>query len=332
MWRPTPTLRSRFCRPWMRGWLAAAGVYNLVWGAAVVLAPDAGFRLLGLAPLDGTARSIWQCLGMVIGVYGLGYLAASMDPLRHWPIVLVGFLGKIFGPIGFAWCASRGEIPWAFGATIPTNDLLWWIPFALMLRASWREATSEPAEPAASVGSALHLARDQHGKTLAELSATGPVLAVAVRHFGCTFCRETLATLERRRADLESRGIRIAVIHTTDDAFAAPRLAQAGLGDVPRIADPDRMLSRALGLRHGTFRELLGLRNILRGIPVTFQGHGFGFPAGDPLQLPGAFLIERGRVTRHQRAAYAGEPVDFEGLLGECALAPAGGPAHTAVP
>ena len=107
-------------------------------------------------PLDGTARSIWQCLGMVIGVYGIGYLAASMDPLRHWPIVLVGLLGKVFGPIGFVWCATRGEIPWAFGTTIPTNDLLWWIPFALILRASWREAVSEPVTPPATVGAALH--------------------------------------------------------------------------------------------------------------------------------------------------------------------------------
>lgn len=332
MWRPTPTLRSPLYRPWMRRWLAVAGVYNLVWGLAVVVAPDAGFRLVGLEPLDGIGRSIWQCLGMVIGVYGIGYLAASMDPLRHWPIVLVGLLGKIFGPIGFVWCASRGQIPWAFGATILTNDLLWWIPFGLTLRAAWREAVSEPGTPPATVGAALHLARDQHGRTLAELSATGPVLAVAVRHFGCTFCRETLAMLAARRSELDRRGIRLAVIHTADDAIAAPILASAGLPGASRIADPDRVLSRALGLRHGTFRELLGLRNILRGIPATFQGHGFGFPAGDPLQMPGAFLIERGRVTRHQRAAYAGEPVDFEGLLGECALAPSGSPAHTAVP
>ena len=87
--------------------------------------------------LTGPGRGIWQCLGMVIGVFGIGYLCASRDPVRHWPIVLVGFLGKIFGPVGFLWTASRGEIPWMFGATIPTNDLIWWIPFALILRSAW---------------------------------------------------------------------------------------------------------------------------------------------------------------------------------------------------
>jgi hypothetical protein len=119
---------------WMRRWLVAAGIYNLFWGALVVLLPDALFRLVGMEPLAGPGRGIWQCLGMVIGVYGIGYLAASRDPLRHWPIVLVGLLGKIFGPIGFVWTASRGEIPWSFGATILTNDLVWWVPFGIMLR------------------------------------------------------------------------------------------------------------------------------------------------------------------------------------------------------
>ena len=123
---------------WMRRWLLAAGIYNLAWGAFVVLLPDALFRLVGMEPLAGPGRGIWQCLGMVIGVYGIGYLAASRDPIRHWPLVLVGLLGKIFGPIGFVWTASRGEIPWSFGATILTNDLVWWVPFGIMLREGWK--------------------------------------------------------------------------------------------------------------------------------------------------------------------------------------------------
>jgi hypothetical protein len=114
----------------------AAAVYNIIWGAWVVLAPDHLFTLVGMDPLTAPGRGIWQCLGMVIGVYGIGYLCASSDPIRHWPIVLVGLLGKIFGPIGFLWTASRGEIPWAFGVTILPNDLLWWAPFALTLRAA----------------------------------------------------------------------------------------------------------------------------------------------------------------------------------------------------
>jgi hypothetical protein len=47
--------------------------------------------------------------------------------------VAVGLLGKIFGPIGFFIYGMRGELPWRAGWTILTNDLIWWIPFTLIL-------------------------------------------------------------------------------------------------------------------------------------------------------------------------------------------------------
>ena len=122
----------------MRWWLLAAGVYNIVWGSVVVMAPDFPFALANMPALAQPGRAIWQCLGMVLAAYGLGYIAASRAPLRHWPIVFVGLFGKVMGPIGFVWSAWQGTIAWKFGATILTNDLLWWIPFGLMLVAARR--------------------------------------------------------------------------------------------------------------------------------------------------------------------------------------------------
>ena len=129
--------------PWMRSCLIAAGIYNLLWGALTVLRPMWLFDLASMDPPN--YPFIWQCVGMIVGVYGVGYLAAATDPVRHWPIVLVGFLGKIFGPIGYLDGVLRGEVPAGFGLTIPTNDLVWWIPFALMLAHAWRCHHSEPA-------------------------------------------------------------------------------------------------------------------------------------------------------------------------------------------
>jgi uncharacterized membrane protein HdeD (DUF308 family) len=117
---------------WGRWWLRAAGVYNLVWGATVVVFPHLLFDLCGLARPN--YPEIWQCVGMIVGVYGVGYLIAASDSRRHWPVVLVGLLGKIFGPIGFAKALADGTFPPAFGLTILTNDLVWWVPFALLLR------------------------------------------------------------------------------------------------------------------------------------------------------------------------------------------------------
>ena len=85
---------------WMRAVLWAAAVYNIAFGAWALLWPNAWFDLANMP--RPTYPQIWQCVGMIVGVYGIGYLAAASDPYRHWPIVLVGFLGKVFGPLGMA--------------------------------------------------------------------------------------------------------------------------------------------------------------------------------------------------------------------------------------
>jgi hypothetical protein len=122
----------------------AAGIYNLLWGTLVIAFPNAWFRL---AQMDlPRYPQIWQCVGMIVGVYGVGYLIASYDPLRHWPITLVGLLGKIFGPIGFVGALVSGDLPLAFGATIISNDLIWWFPFSAILYRAFRGAGIQSAD------------------------------------------------------------------------------------------------------------------------------------------------------------------------------------------
>lgn len=117
---------------WASHWLVAAGLYNLLWGAVMIAFPHMLFDLTGAERIN--YPEIWQCVGMIVGVYGIGYLIAARDSRTHWPIVLVGLLGKVFGPIGFLVALQRGTFPPLFGLTILTNDLLWWIPFAMILR------------------------------------------------------------------------------------------------------------------------------------------------------------------------------------------------------
>ena len=137
---------------WMKWTLVAAGIYNLVWGAWTILMPQALFAWAGMEP--PRYPEIWQCVGMIVGVYGVGYLAAATDPARHWPITLVGLMGKIFGPIGFVQAVATGAFAAKMGLTILTNDLIWWVPFVLILRNAWRvhygQASNTHAKPVAS--------------------------------------------------------------------------------------------------------------------------------------------------------------------------------------
>jgi small multidrug resistance pump len=125
--------------------LYAAAADNLAWGAFVVLLPHALFRWAG-AP-SPNYPGLWQCVGMLVGVLGVGYWAAARDPVGHWPIVLVGLLDGVFGAVGFAGAALGGEIPWSFGAAIAANAIVWWVPFTLILLRAYRRRAI-PLRPA----------------------------------------------------------------------------------------------------------------------------------------------------------------------------------------
>ena len=120
---------------WMFFVLVLAGVYNLAWGAWAVLFPTLSFAYSGMQDPDKPLHypQLWQCIGMMVGVYGVGYAIAASNPVRHWSIILVGLLGKIFGPIGFIHAAWRSSLPWKAGWVIVTNDLIWWLPFVAVL-------------------------------------------------------------------------------------------------------------------------------------------------------------------------------------------------------
>lgn len=164
---------------WMVRVLLAAAAYNVLWGGAVILFPEAGFRWIGIDPPRYPA--LWQCIGMIVGVYGVGYALAARDPFRHWPIVLVGLLGKVLGPLGFLAAAGSGQFPWRAGAVIVSNDLVWWVPFGLILAGAARAARTPVSDRRGPLPTDV---TDQHGRSLVEISADGPTLAVFLRHFG----------------------------------------------------------------------------------------------------------------------------------------------------
>ncbi len=118
-----------------RVWFYAAAVYNAIWGTVVVLWPNALFDLLHLARPN--YPSLFQCIGMMVGVYAIAYWLIARDPVRYAALVWVGLLGKLFGPLGFVISALKGDLPWSFGWINVTNDLIWlpaFIAFAMKAR------------------------------------------------------------------------------------------------------------------------------------------------------------------------------------------------------
>lgn len=294
---------------WMKMTLRAAGIYNLAWGTIAVLFPAVMFDWVGME--QPKYPELWQCIGMMVGVFGLGYWIAGNNPRRHWPMVLVGFLGKVFGPIGFLNAALAGKLPWSFGLINITNDLIWWIPFALILFDALKFHADPAPGQALSFRAALQVFRSHRGRTLEELSKSNPVLVLFVRHAGCVFCREALADLAKQREQCQRDGIELAIVHMSPPLDATQFFAQYQLEDVHRFSDPNCQLYRAFGLARGSVSQLLGPRIWWRGFRAWLKGYGFSTVEGDGFQLGGAFLLDRGEIVSSQRANSAAERLNF---------------------
>lgn len=298
---------------WMSWVLKIAGIYNLAWGAYCVLAPKSYFQLVGLKIPD--ELWLWQCIGMIVGVYGIGYWIAARDPYRHWLITFVGFLGKLFGPIGFGFYALNGTVPWAFGWTNLTNDVIWLVPFLLILHGAAKAAHARTA-PALALADAMQYFHDQKGESLGDLSRSQPRLLVFLRHGGCTFCREALADIQKQRQAIESQGLGVVLVSMLEPESAGSFFATYGLDDVPRISDPERQLYAAFELGRGSLWSILGPAIWVRGAQ-SFGGHGAGKVQGDVFQMPGAFVIADGKIVKAFRHQTSADRPDYTAMASE---------------
>ncbi len=111
--------------------LALACSYNLGFGLWAGFWPRAFFEVFEMEP--PRYPGIWSCLGMVVGIYGLAYGYAAFRLDRARPFVALGLLGKVLGPIGWCLAVRSGEFPLRSFTLILFNDVIWWLPFALIL-------------------------------------------------------------------------------------------------------------------------------------------------------------------------------------------------------
>jgi len=151
------------------------------------------------------------------------------------------------------------------------------------------------------------------GETLAEASESRPLVLVFLRHFGCTFTRQILRGLEVLQQSARHHGADLVLVHMLRNGEETRYLA--GHQETVRIADPNRQLYRAFGLKQGGWRELLGLHVWRMGLVSIFKGCGVGHLAGDGRQMPGVFLFHRGAIIAAQRAKTAADMPDLPCLF-----------------
>jgi peroxiredoxin len=306
----------------MRKVLLAAAIYNVAWAIWVGLFPNQLFDWTGAERPN--YPEIWQCVAMFVGVWGIGYLVAASNPIRHWPVVMVGFLGKVLGPLGFLWAVWRDRFPSDFGWVIVFNDLIWLVPFGMILYAAYDQAIGRKRVASPEVQRMALRTKTNMGMTLEELSQLSPVMLVFLRHLGCTFCRETLADLAKVKKEIEATGTRMVLVHMSREQAAADMVARYGLANVDRVSDTKQSVYKAFGLSRGRFLDVFGPKVWWRGFQAGVLGrHGVGTLDGDGFQMPGVFVIFHGEVIRSYIHQSAADRPDYVQLASGEAFAPA---------
>ena len=86
-------------RHWLPICLLLFGLQSIAWGVFIVALPATAALAYGCdqVPQD---LFLWQGIGLVLLLFGMGYSITTRDPVQHWLLVFVGLLAKVPGPVG----------------------------------------------------------------------------------------------------------------------------------------------------------------------------------------------------------------------------------------
>lgn len=298
---------------WMPSILVAAGIYHLLFAVWVGFWPNQAFDWIGCA--RPTHPMLWRGMGFLAGAFGVGFLIAARAPIRHWAIVLIGFIKFNLVILTLVAGLLEGPLPREIVLMVVIDDLIWWFPFVSILWASVQAHAGQP--PSGEAPLSLEKASERYklstGETLAEAAGEQTLVLVFLRHFGCTFTRKILRELEDLKREADEHDARLVLIHMLSPGDERHYIR--GRKDIARISDPMCELYRAFGLGKGGFLELFGPRVWLPLLAALLRGCGVGHLAGDGLQLPGAFLYWKGEIVRAQRARTQADLPDLPGLF-----------------
>lgn len=145
----------------------------------------------------------------------------------------------------------------------------------------------------------LERMKTHKGDSVLQLSREKPVLLVFLRHFGCIFCREALQDLSKLKNEILEKGGDLVFVHMADRKTAENYFEKYKLDDPKWVQDATCEFYKEFGLLKGTFNQLFGFKNWVRGFDAAIvKGNGFGWKQlGDGFQMPGVFLVEDGEIN-----------------------------------
>ena len=293
--------------------LKALALINILWGLSVPFMSHILNAFFGGEALLYT--QMLQCVGIIFGALGVGYFIASENPAKHWPIIFVGFLVNILLSLNFLYSLIFNDTHAFMALSLLINVGIWPVPLYYILLSAYEENTLEESSPK-RFHDLIKFARTNQGPSLLDLSDKNKVLLVFIRHFGCTFCRETVSEIAKLEKVIEGKKLTLVYVHMSDPSFGDEFFSKYYNHPIYHVADPTRTLYKSLGLKRGNLYQLFGPMTWIRGVWAgVFKGHGIGGFEGDTLQLGGVFVLSQGQIIFEKKASCASELFNLNLLL-----------------
>jgi peroxiredoxin len=190
------------------------------------------------------------------------------------------------------------------------------VPLVLKAQPTNPQLTNPLAGEMAAV---LETYQTESGRTLLGLVDESPVLLIFLRHFGCSFCRQTLDDVSGIREQIEGRGVRPVFVHLGTPERAKPYFDYYHLSDVERVSDPEASLYASPLFqvrRKSVFTQFL--------IPAVWKAwllgavgkHGIGMIQEDANQMPAVFYLRERAIVREYRYKTIADRPDYLKLIG----------------
>ena len=131
---------------------------------------------------------------------------------------------------------------------------------------------------------------------LSELWQRQPIVLVFVRHSGCTLCLDHAVVMREAYAEIQAAGAEVVLV-TMDDPARLHAFKERWQLPFVCLADPRQEAYHAFQCPRGSLWEVAGPAMWWRAIKSLLR-RGAGLVRGDPMQLPGSFVIDREGVLR----------------------------------
>jgi hypothetical protein len=148
--------------------------------------------------------------------------------------------------------------------------------------------------------------------TLADQIGEGVSLLVFLRHFGCMFCRESLADI--RAASDADRDYPDVLFFFQGSPTEGRAFLRRYWPEARAVADPELQFYQWFGVRRASFLEALGPSVLRSRSRAAAKGHSNGARSGDIWRMPGVFAVEGHRIFWSHAPRHAADHPDFATL------------------